>query len=255
MRRILLRIGLSQLKATDSCCSVPNRARQQGDCALLSRGIMPEMSASRVSNPRTSRFTVVCMLLLGAVSTGSLAWNESDPVPAVAASVVARLQQISHAVVSAANCAGAQEVAGRYTTETHELKEIMGGGGDLFGDSLFLFRDGTYIYAEWTDVFPESVVDSGRWSLAADLLELNSDNGGHLEKRGLRDSRFVVFCLSRQRRRELRIVGATDEIGRLEKRFRDSPTPAPAPAVPADAVQSRAPAGIPHARNLQNCKE
>jgi hypothetical protein len=135
------------------------------------------MSASNWSSVRPSLLTVVCMLPLVAVSIGSLAWNESDPVPALAASVVARLQQIS----------------------------------------------------EWTDAFPESIVDSGRWSFAADLLDLKSDNDRHLENRGLRDSRFVVFCLSRPRRRELRIVGVADEIGKLEKRFRESPTPAPDP--------------------------
>jgi hypothetical protein len=48
--------------------------------------------------------------------------------------------------------------------------------GSLSGEELHLFPDGTYIYAEWSDVEPLTVLDKGTWRLSGLTLGLTSDS-------------------------------------------------------------------------------
>jgi hypothetical protein len=43
------------------------------------------------------------------------------------------------------------------------------------GRKLYLFADGTYIYTEWEDTIPETIVDRGGWTFADALLRLRAD--------------------------------------------------------------------------------
>ena len=47
--------------------------------------------------------------------------------------------------------------------------------GQTFGSDLYLFPDGTYIYCEWAQIKPRLVLDKGRWTEAAGVVELKSD--------------------------------------------------------------------------------
>jgi hypothetical protein len=63
-----------------------------------------------------------------------------------------------------------ESIAGKYTSTPKEL-----GAGFLSGEDLHLFPDGTYIYCEWADVMPLTVLDKGTWHLSGLTIELTSD--------------------------------------------------------------------------------
>jgi hypothetical protein len=147
--------------------------------------------------------------------------QERRRAAAVVGAVLERLQRIVPMVERAASCPRAQEPAGRYSSETPSLAQKMG-GGYLSGDSMYLFRDGSFLYTEWADVFPEAVMGRGRWSLHDDLLELQSDSVA-VKKGGLQDTDYVVFCFRESGRRALRIIGKNRELDQLEKHFVEDP--------------------------------
>ena len=45
----------------------------------------------------------------------------------------------------------------------------------LGGSTLYSFHDGTYIYTEWTDLFPETIYDKGRWQITGSVVVLTPD--------------------------------------------------------------------------------
>jgi hypothetical protein len=61
-------------------------------------------------------------------------------------------------------------IAGKYTSTPKEL-----GDSFLSGEDLHLFPDGTYIYCEWSDVMPMTVLDKGTWRVSDPTVELTSD--------------------------------------------------------------------------------
>lgn len=133
-----------------------------------------------------------------------------------ASTVLERLRRIVPAVQPAASCMRARQLAGRYSAETPELAEMMG-GGYLGGSSLYLFWNGSYMYSEWTDISPETIEDQGRWFRSADMLELKSDDLRHEPKYLIHDTHFFVFCLPTAAGTGLRIIGTKDELTNLEK--------------------------------------
>jgi len=66
------------------------------------------------------------------------------------------------------------EFAGQYANPSKEVMKSWG-GGTLSQDTLYIFPDKTYIYCEWLDIMPTTVVDKGIWSLTDGILELKSD--------------------------------------------------------------------------------
>lgn len=145
------------------------------------------------------------------------------PAPGIIASAaLERLRIILPKTENAANCQHASQPAGRYSAETPELAGKMGGGGYLSGDSLYLFRNGSFLYTEWADISPVTIMESGRWSLRTDLIELAPD-GSSLGKSNLHDASYVVFCLPSSGRRELRIIGSDFQLRKLEEHYRENP--------------------------------
>ena len=65
-------------------------------------------------------------------------------------------------------------LAGRYANPPKALTRSWG-GGELSGNDLYLFPDGTYLYCEWADIEPATVYDKGTWRVSGALLELASD--------------------------------------------------------------------------------
>ena len=63
-------------------------------------------------------------------------------------------------------------LAGHYTSTSAEVRKKI--GGFLSGEDLYLFSDGTYIYTEWTDIFPLTIEDSGTWRIARGCVSLRS---------------------------------------------------------------------------------
>jgi hypothetical protein len=66
----------------------------------------------------------------------------------------------------------ASEIAGHYSSNPKEL-----GTSPLNGNDLYLFPDGTYLYAEWGDLEPLTIRDKGNWNFIDGVLALTSDPG------------------------------------------------------------------------------
>jgi hypothetical protein len=60
-----------------------------------------------------------------------------------------------------------RDVVGRYN---HPAQ-----GGSLEGLTIWLFRDGTYIYTEWSDIHPQTIHDKGAWSVSEGVVALQTD--------------------------------------------------------------------------------
>jgi hypothetical protein len=63
-------------------------------------------------------------------------------------------------------------------------------GPGLGGWELYVFADHTYVHSEWGDIFPEVIVDKGKWSLARGLLTLSPD--ADITWRQISDRRFLI---------------------------------------------------------------
>jgi hypothetical protein len=127
--------------------------------------------------------------------------------------IIERLRQFAP-VSNATNCSPVQ-VAGRYSAETKELADLMGSGGFLEGNSLYLFRDGKYVYTEWNDIAPEGLVEKGHWARHRDLLTLQPDLPTRLSN-DLRDSHYYLFCIQTPMPK-LRVIGVDHQIEDLER--------------------------------------
>jgi hypothetical protein len=185
------------------------------------------MSSTCLGVGRTWRphlMLLYCALFLTGGSTypamaGSQTQDQKGRPPAVVGSVLERLQHIVPEVERAENCPRAQQFAARYSAETPQTAGIIGGTS---GDSLYLFRDGSYLYVEWADILPETMMDQGRWSLQGGLLVLGSD-GVSSDKGSLQDVQYVAFCPPGSGRRALRIIGRDHQLGMLEDHFTKDP--------------------------------
>jgi len=64
-------------------------------------------------------------------------------------------------------------------------------GSGLSGSELYLFPDGTYMYTEWADIFPETLYDRGTWLCSESLIRLSSD--GTLSMVSPKDKVYVAL--------------------------------------------------------------
>jgi hypothetical protein len=115
-----------------------------------------------------------------------------------------------------------EELAGRYTSESKELRKRI--GGFLSGDELYLFPDGTYIYCEWADIEPTTVYDKGTWKATGGLVELKSDpeitwDPGKYHRY---DRRYAAFHRS-SRNNEIMLIGVDYALPRFEEEAGDDP--------------------------------
>jgi hypothetical protein len=154
---------------------------------------------------------------LAATSESQKSNQEGRTSAEAVASVLERLQRIVPEVQRAQSCLRAKQLAGRYSAETPLTAGMIGGTS---GNSLYLFRDGSYLYVEWADIFPETLMDRGRWSLRSGMLELTSDSLS-ADKGFLEDTHYVAFCLPESGRPALRIVGSNRQLAMLEKEFKE----------------------------------
>jgi hypothetical protein len=121
--------------------------------------------------------------------------------------------------VAAANL---ERLAGRYTSESKELRKRI--GGFLSGDDLYLFADGSYIYCEWADIEPTTVHGKGTWKLTEGLVELKSDPEVTWDPGKYRqyDRRYVALHRS-SRNHEIMLIGVQYALSYFEKEASDDP--------------------------------
>ena len=105
---------------------------------------------------------MIVAVVLGMVLKAATGGAGGTCEPGDAAERVAARVPVAIAVLSDA------DVAGRWSQDDG----IVG----LSGSDLYLFGDGTYIYAEWADVLPETIFDKGSWRTAAGTLQLSPDS-------------------------------------------------------------------------------
>jgi hypothetical protein len=124
--------------------------------------------------------------------------------------------------VDAVASASPERFAGRYTSESKELRNRI--GGFLSGDELYLFQDGTYFYCEWADIEPTTVYDKGTWALADGLVELKSGPEVTWDPGKYRwyDRRYVAFHRS-SRNNEIMLIGIDYALRRFEEGAGDDP--------------------------------
>jgi|HubBroStandDraft_6_1064221.scaffolds.fasta_scaffold82199_5 hypothetical protein len=128
------------------------------------------------------------------------------------------------AKVSVESVTGAsiERLAGHYKNTSKELRERV--GGFLFGDDLYLFPDGTYIYCEWSDISPVTISDKGTWSLGENSVELKSgpeitwDPGAYRQY----DRKYAVIRRSSQPK-EVLLVGVEYKLSNFEQSAGDDP--------------------------------
>jgi hypothetical protein len=124
--------------------------------------------------------------------------------------------------VDAVASASYEQLAGRYTSESKELRKRI--GGFLSGDQLYLFPDGTYIYCEWADIEPTTVHDKGTWKATEGLVELKSDHEVTWDPGKYRqyDRRYAAFH-RRSRNNEIMLIGVDYALPRFEEEAGDDP--------------------------------
>ena len=65
-----------------------------------------------------------------------------------------------------------------------------GRGGGLEGKELYLFPDRSYVYTQWADIMPETLMDKGQWTLEGGGLVFTPDPDVTWPQRS--DRRFVA---------------------------------------------------------------
>lgn len=110
------------------------------------------------------------------------------------------------------------ELAGQYKNPSKEL--IGRVGPPLAGNILYLFPDKSYIYCEWADIMPNTVVDKGTWNVTGYTLELKSAPeitwAPHLERQ------FMVVRRP-SRSDEILLVGINKGLAYFDKNAKDDP--------------------------------
>lgn len=124
--------------------------------------------------------------------------------------------------VEAVAGANFEQLVGRYTSESKELRKRI--GGFLSGDDLYLFPDGSYIYCEWADIEPTTVHDKGTWKATGGLVELKSDPEVTWDPGKYRryDRRYAAFHRS-SRNNEIILIGVDYALPRFEEEAGDDP--------------------------------
>jgi len=110
------------------------------------------------------------------------------------------------------------QIAGQYSNPSWEY--IKRSGGALSGDDLYIFPDQTYIYCEWADISPTTIIDKGTWSFSGSVLELKSDPeitwGTRLERR-------LLVVRRPSHTKEILLMGIEEELPYFEKEAGDDP--------------------------------
>jgi hypothetical protein len=91
--------------------------------------------------------------------------------PASASKPIERL--CAKTPVTGLSAIDAAHIAGIFKNPGKSLIKRIGGA--LSGETLYLFRDGTYIYSEWADISADTVYDKGAWTYSGGLVQLVSD--------------------------------------------------------------------------------
>ncbi|HUJ32700.1 MAG TPA: hypothetical protein VLY23_15570 [Candidatus Acidoferrum sp.] len=134
-------------------------------------------------------------------------------------SAAAPLERIRAKIpVDLVTASGPAEIAGQYAHPSKELRKLLGPG--LSGDNLYIFPDKTYIYVEWADISPNTVVDKGRWSFSGGILELKSDPDITWDTR--LDRRFLAVRRP-SHTKEILLLGIETEISSFEEEARNDP--------------------------------
>jgi hypothetical protein len=107
-----------------------------------------------------------------------------------------------------------KKLAGQYL---HPAKEL---GVGLTGDDLYLFPDGTYVFAEWGDVQPTVVRDKGKWKIANNLVQLASDADVRWSPGAER--KYLAVHRSSQSS-EVLLVGTEDALSSFETNAKSEP--------------------------------
>jgi hypothetical protein len=111
-------------------------------------------------------------------------------------------------------------VAGKYTSTPPDL------GSGLSGEYLHLLPDGTYIYCEWADVEPLTILDKGTWRLSGPTVELSSDSD--ITWRPLHgccsplERQFLLFQRD-DRKRDAILMGMGYALSYFEEQAKDDP--------------------------------
>ncbi len=130
-------------------------------------------------------------------------------------SVVARLR--AKIAVEPAVTRSAAQLAGQYTSAPRPKGLPF---GDLSGDDLYLFPDGTYIYCEWADIEPVTIYDKGTWVFAGGLVQLRSDPEITWDPHA--DRTYAVVRRA-SRKNEILLVGTGSDLAYFESGAGDDP--------------------------------
>lgn len=106
------------------------------------------------------------------------------------------------------------QLAGKYSDPTKEFSP------GLFGNDLYLFPDGTYVYDEWADIQPLTIYDRERWQVENGTIVLTSDNDITWYPGVGR--RYIAFS-RRGHPGEALLIGTTDALNRFEEIAADNP--------------------------------
>lgn len=100
-------------------------------------------------------------------------------------------------------------VSGQYT-------DLPPGMHSLGIDDLYLFPDDTYFYVEWTDVFPRTITDRGRWSYKDGLIELCSDRT-LLKGAGRRNAKFLPLNIEKDGKKLNLLLGTEGDFAYFKR--------------------------------------
>jgi len=120
--------------------------------------------------------------------------------------------------VTALSSTDATHIAGIFKNPGKSLIKRI--GGQLSGDTLYLFPDGTYIYSEWADISPDTIYDKGAWTYSAGIVRLVSDPEVKWEP-GI-DRQLVAFRRSSVPD-EILLIGITQRLADFEEQAGDDP--------------------------------
>jgi len=75
--------------------------------------------------------------------------------------------------IVASSPVGASNVSVYAVSSRFDVAGHYANGGGLSGNDLHLFSDGTYFFANWADISPMRIQESGQWRIEKDFIILN----------------------------------------------------------------------------------